>query len=294
MVLHLEDVTPSGAPVFALLTASADANGNYDLSQEDLAPIVLVPLPALPILGSSRPDPYRLALEVSGPTLDDLAPGLYLDATGECAALAGPEATPLVVGYQPIYRWSSGPGPIDLTGPAILVGDPLPLGSDAQVVVDCIDGGYFLLSYYLVFDSGYMSRISAPNSTVVSCGGILDPCLQPPDVDADTVGDVCDNCRYVDNPGQADADGDGLGDACDAGCFRAAVGTLRDLRDDQGFAHADCLGDFPQPFVVDDVVDDLPVFMPDTGYWFLRRDACAGESFGRIELDALGICDAGG
>jgi hypothetical protein len=35
------------------------------------------------------------------------------------------------------------------------------------------------------------------------------------DADNDTVGDVCDNCPDVYNPGQADSDGDGIGDVCD-------------------------------------------------------------------------------
>jgi hypothetical protein len=37
----------------------------------------------------------------------------------------------------------------------------------------------------------------------------------PPDVDADGVADVADNCLMVSNADQADADGDGWGDACD-------------------------------------------------------------------------------
>ena len=34
-------------------------------------------------------------------------------------------------------------------------------------------------------------------------------------MDADTVGNVCDNCINAFNPDQTDTDGDGMGDACD-------------------------------------------------------------------------------
>lgn len=39
--------------------------------------------------------------------------------------------------------------------------------------------------------------------------------LNQDDADADFVGDVCDNCPDVANPGQFNSDGDALGDACD-------------------------------------------------------------------------------
>ena len=33
--------------------------------------------------------------------------------------------------------------------------------------------------------------------------------------DADTLGNVCDNCDFVSNQGQLDSDGDGIGNACE-------------------------------------------------------------------------------
>ena len=35
------------------------------------------------------------------------------------------------------------------------------------------------------------------------------------DLDADGVGDTCDNCRYIPNSNQLDTDNDGIGDVCD-------------------------------------------------------------------------------
>jgi len=55
-----------------------------------------------------------------------------------------------------------------------------------------------------------------------------------PDVDADGIGDPCDNCPLVANPHQLDRDRDGLGDACDTtlngSLIMAAIeGTVADL-----------------------------------------------------------------
>ena len=46
-----------------------------------------------------------------------------------------------------------------------------------------------------------------------TCPGMYNPGQQ--DADADGVGDLCDNCPSTPNPNQSDEDGDGLGDLCD-------------------------------------------------------------------------------
>jgi hypothetical protein len=40
-------------------------------------------------------------------------------------------------------------------------------------------------------------------------------CSPTPDSDADGIGDLCDNCRFVANPGQEDLDSNFVGDACE-------------------------------------------------------------------------------
>jgi hypothetical protein len=73
----------------------------------------------------------------------------------------------------------------------------------------CLDSSFFPSSGTWLWAG---AESSAPSwggpycFTVVSCGD---------DSDGDGIGDLCDNCPDVYNPGQEDSDGDGVGDACD-------------------------------------------------------------------------------
>jgi len=62
---------------------------------------------------------------------------------------------------------------------------------------------------------GYPGAVERCNGVDDDCDGLIDEDATGADADGDGVGNLCDNCRDVPNPGQEDADGDSLGDACD-------------------------------------------------------------------------------
>lgn len=76
------------------------------------------------------------------------------------------------------------------------------------------------------------------------------------DVDADGVGDDCDNCKQHANPTQADADGDGIGNVCD-NCLNRGNADQSD-RDGDGVGDAcDNCPDTPNAFQTDSDGDGI-------------------------------------
>src|SRR5206468_2731597 len=94
------------------------------------------------------------------------------------------------------------------------------------------------------------------------------------DGDTDTVGDVCDNCVAISNPGQQDADLDGRGDACD-NCPSAANPTqLNSDGDTLGDACDTCPGDAQNDLDNDGVCAGAGFSAPKTG----DHDNCTSVS----------------
>jgi hypothetical protein len=61
--------------------------------------------------------------------------------------------------------------------------------------------------------SGANSGALCTDNATCGAGGFCS--MSQEDADYDTIGDVCDNCPAVTNPGQEDTDGDEIGDVCD-------------------------------------------------------------------------------
>jgi hypothetical protein len=146
-----------GSGYFALLTADANAMGDFKFAQPDSAPIDLVPVPK-PVLYSAGPDGQGgMRLDFAPPIVPN--EGLYLGGPG-CD-------TDLIVGYRIYYQalWHSEPAPTDLRPAGWAVapggegpgGEPIPFDSGAEVIttVPYCQGWIQYFALALVFDSGF-------------------------------------------------------------------------------------------------------------------------------------------
>ncbi len=98
----------------------------------------------------------------------------------------------------------------------------------------------------------------------------------------DGVGDICDNCVSVYNPGQSDIDGDGLGDICD-NCPEAPNA-------DQVDSDRDGLGDACDPCPFDPIIDSTDSDGDGVGE---RCDICPDDPDPlQLDVDGDGIGDA--
>ena len=98
---------------------------------------------------------------------------------------------------------------------------PRPFGCVPLGVGDAFSQKYYASSLLVEFEGSCLLINGAPATVLQAClsdgdcgvGGLCD--LANSDVDADTVGDICDNCPTVPNTAQTNNDLDPLGDACD-------------------------------------------------------------------------------
>jgi len=183
-----------GQGYFALLSAEADAQGDFSFDQpippgEFRAPILMAPIPAPSVAGTSS---VGGVLNVDVDLADVPDEALYLDAPNCDSGV--------ILGYR-IHQQTAAagqPAPVDRTrddgdpttgwevaiGGELVQGDPLPLGVPALIrASDCTDQGRLYLAATLVFDSGFeLDHVSA-NGPTVECGTCVDV-----DVDLDGFG----------------------------------------------------------------------------------------------------------
>jgi hypothetical protein len=92
------------------------------------------------------------------------------------------------------------------------------IGVDAVIVKAGTQSYIYTYNPELTGDTGVGSQDKNAISHVSFCYDTDTPPPNPcgPDMDSDGVGDNCDNCPAVANPGQEDTNGNGMGDACEA------------------------------------------------------------------------------
>jgi len=177
MAIVLNDIDALGNAVWAMVTASADSGLNYWFGNGNPINLVPIPVPSLINQGGSGSDSRTLDLLT---TSEDLAAGMMLDATGDCATVTGGGQTVDLIQSVMYYMASV---PQGTTPPTQATGDWMPLGSGlpdetVQVVVPCggsTDDVYIGIA--IVTDGGgetfYVSGGSEATGLFVACDSTL-------------------------------------------------------------------------------------------------------------------------
>jgi len=116
------------------------------------------------------------------------------------------------------------------------------------------------------------------------CDGLTDEGFS--DIDADSVGDACDNCPDAYNPSQQDSDGDGIGNACDNCLFMANPDQMDNDGDGLGVpCDPDCDAGPESCFYSDEDEDGLYSFNDNCPHVFNIDQS-------DLDLDEIGdVCD---
>jgi hypothetical protein len=162
-----------GVGYYALLTTAAD-RGNYSFVQPDNSPIVLAPIPVPQQVEVAPGAEAHVTMSMRVSLQNE---GLYL-GPAECARN-------VVMGYRLYVQTVRGgdPAPVDRVrdngrsssgwqlaeGGEAPRGQPLNLGSAAELSVACTPNADVYLAASLVFDSGFETAHVSQNSTVVPC-----------------------------------------------------------------------------------------------------------------------------
>ena len=174
--IQLTDVDPqTGQPVFALLSASADGFLNFNFNQVGNAPIILAPLPAPALVGSTRDyDTGQIHVDLAPIQAQEFDAGLYLDPNCRAAGGGGVGIESLVPGVswytQEVPRGAPAPSDPKLeTGGWIATGVSTEFGVSARLDLVCSGDTEIYVTYAFVNESGIPAPATSSATTRIQC-----------------------------------------------------------------------------------------------------------------------------